>query len=73
MKKQILKLQIPYNGEWKVIQDDSVKYKQYRVYWNRKQVDRCGCIKDCLHNIMQWSTGRKWIETDEVVPCINDR
>lgn len=67
MKKQLLKFTVPYNGTWKIIQDDAVKVNPFRVYWNNKQIERYGDLANCIHLIAQQMTGRIWHMTDERV------
>lgn len=68
MTKQIMKLVVPYNGTWKVVQDDSEKYNQFRVYrisdGHQKLIDKYGDVASCLHCITQQITGHVWVMTD---------
>lgn len=71
MTKQIMKLMIPHNGTWKIIQDDSDRYNPYRVYRisneHRKLISKYGDLASCLHCITQQITGYIWIRTGEKV------
>ena len=74
MTKQIMKLEIPYNGTWRIIRDDSDKYNPYRIYretnGHRKLIDKYGDIASCLHCITQQITGHIWYMSNETVDRI---
>lgn len=68
MTRQIAKIAIPYNGTWRVIQDDKEKYNQFCVYYeangHRKLIQKYGDIASCFHCITQQLTGYMWRMTD---------
>ena len=71
MTKQIMKLDIPYNGTWKVIHDDNRKCNQFSVYYirdgHRRLIERYGDLTSCLHCVTQQLTGHEWRMTDRKV------
>lgn len=73
MRKQIAKIQIPYNGTWKVIETDS-PVNPYRVYrqedGHTRLIEKYGDIASCLHCITQQLTGHVWTMTEQRVERI---
>ena len=71
MTKQIMSLMVPYNGTWKIIQNDSDRFNQFRVYrisdGHKKLIEKYGDIASCLHCIAQQITGHTWVMTDAKV------
>ncbi len=67
MKKQIMKLSTPYNGNWKIIMDDSTIFNKFSVYriadGHTKLIQRYSCVADCLQYILEQTTRRKYICT----------
>lgn len=71
MKKQIMKLDIPYNGTWRIIQNDKEQSNKFCVYYeangHRKLIQKYGDIASCLHCVAQQTTGHEWRMTDRKV------
>ena len=67
MKKQIMKLCIPYNGSWKIVMDDSTIFNKFDVYriadGHTKLMQRYHCVADCLHYILEQTTKRTFVCT----------
>lgn len=74
MTRQIMKLNVPYNGTWKVIMDDSDRFNQFRVYretnGHKKLMEKYGDIASCLHFITQQLTGHVWYMSDQKVESV---
>lgn len=71
MTKQIMKLDIPHNGTWKIVRDDNRKCNQFSVYYirdgHRRLIERYGDLTSCLHCVTQQLTGHEWRMTDRKV------
>ena len=71
MKKQIMKMEIPYNCSWKVIMDDSEQSDKFKIYrisnGHTKLIQKCSCIASCLQCIAEQTTGHEWQMTDRKV------
>ena len=71
MTKQLMKMTIPYNGTWRIIQDNASYYNQFSVYYesngHKKLLQRYGDMASCLHFITQQLTGHEWYMSDRKV------
>ena len=67
MTKQIMKLTVPANGTWRIIQNES-DMNQFSVYYerdgHRKLISRHSCIQNALQAILEYTTCRMWQKTD---------
>lgn len=71
MTKQLMKLSIPYNGTWRIIQNDAERFNQFIVYHehdgHRKLLQKYADMASCLHYIAQQLTGFEWQRTNRKV------